>query len=212
MPRMYDEQGALYIPSGYGKIRFSRKEGVHIILALAVLIFAFFMVLTYSIRPLTTEETIYYLSAASIAVITGFLLHELAHKFLAQRYGAWAEFRVFPLGLIVAVFFALFTSLVFAAPGAVYIQGRITKEQNGLISLAGPALNLGFGVACLALLLVFPLEILFIVAWINLFLAVFNLIPFGPFDGAKVFRWSIGVYVLVMGAAVASLVFTMFYL
>jgi len=208
---MYDEQGALYIPPGYGKIRFSRKETTHILIAVAVLVFAFYMALTYG-QTLTNDESLYYLAASAIAVVTGFLLHELAHKFLAQRYGAWAEFRVYPIGLIFALFFALLSGWVFAAPGAVYIQGRITKEQNGLISLAGPGLNLAFGLICLALLLVLPLQIIFIIAWINLFLAAFNLIPFGPLDGAKVAKWNLGIYVLVMGAAIASLIFTWYYL
>jgi len=209
--RMYDDQGALYIPPSHGKIRFSKTETLHILVGVAVLIFAFYMMLTRDIDP-TFDESLYYLSAASIAVVTGFLLHELAHKFLAQRYGAWAEFRVYPLGLIFALFFALLAGIVFAAPGAVYIQGRITKEQNGMISLAGPGLNLAFGLACIALLFILPLPIIFIVGWINLFLAAFNLIPFGPLDGAKVFRWNPGIYVLIMGATIASLVGTWYLL
>jgi len=208
---MYDDQGALYIPPGHGKIRFSKTETLHIIAGVAVLIFAFYMMLTRDDDP-TFDESLYYLAASTIAVVTGFLLHELAHKFLAQKYGAWAEFRVFPLGLILALFLALLSGIVFAAPGAVYIQGRITKEQNGMISLAGPGLNLAFGLACIALLFVLPLEIIFIVGWINLFLAAFNLIPFGPLDGAKVFRWNAGIYFLVMGATVASLVGTWYLL
>ena len=207
MQRMYDDQGALYIPPSHGRIRFSKTETLHIIVGVAVLIFAFYMSFAHG-NQLTLDESLYYFTAATVAVVTGFLLHELAHKFLAQKYGAWAEFRVFPLGLMFALFFALLSGIVFAAPGAVYIQGRITKEQNGIISLAGPGLNLIFGLACIALLFVLPLEIIFIVGWINLFLAAFNLIPFGPLDGAKVFRWNPWIYVLVMGAAIASLVGT----
>ena len=47
-------------------------------------------------------------SISLVAVSTGFLMHELMHKFVAQRYGAWAEFRVFPLGLMMAILFSFF--------------------------------------------------------------------------------------------------------
>jgi Zn-dependent protease len=207
---MYDELGALYVPPGYGRIRFSRTEALHIIVAVAALTFAFYMTFAFG-ESLTMEESLYYLASSAIAVVTGFMLHELAHKFLAQRYGAWAEFRSYPLGLLLAVFLALFTGFVFAAPGAVYIQGRITNEQNGKISLAGPGLNLVFGAACIALMFVLPLTMIFIIGYINLFLAVFNLIPVGPLDGGKVLRWNIGIYALVMGASVAALLFTFYY-
>jgi Zn-dependent protease len=204
---MYDETGALYLPPGVGRIHFSRQETLHIVIAVVALTFAFFMALTYGLK-LSLDRMLYYLAASAVAVITGFLLHELAHKFMAQRYGAWAEFRVYPMGLLFAVLFAVLAGWVFAAPGAVYIHGRITERQNGLISLAGPGTNLAFGAICIALLFVLPLEIVFIVGWINLFLAVFNLIPFGPLDGAKVFRWNKIVYVAVMAAAIGALVLT----
>src|SRR5438034_2549449 len=41
-----------------------------------------------------------------IVIGTGFLGHELAHKFTAQRYGAWAEFRLWTIGAIMTLVFA----------------------------------------------------------------------------------------------------------
>jgi Zn-dependent protease len=69
-----------------------------------------------------------------------FILHELAHKLVAQSYGCWAEFRMDATMLIFMVVIA-FMGVVFAAPGAVMIYGFITREQNGKISLAGPLTN-----------------------------------------------------------------------
>ena len=46
----------------------------------------------------------------------GFLLHELGHKYVANKYGYKAEFKLWPIGLLIA----LITSLigwVFALPG-----------------------------------------------------------------------------------------------
>ncbi len=207
----------IYAPPGYGRIRFGRTETLHISVAVAALTLAFAIVLS----PLATIELqvsedlgfAYSLAISFVIVITGFLLHELAHKFTAQRYGAWAEFRVYLFGLILAVAFA-FLGFVFAAPGAVYIQGNITRKQNGMISLSGPLTNLVFGAVFLGLWLVIPstTTVSFILRWIgtiNLLLAAFNLIPFPPLDGSKVVRWNVGIYLLVLVASIILLLIGM---
>jgi len=212
---MYDEYGTLVIPPGQGKIRFGRQEIINILIAVGVLTFAFFMLLLPGWNsPLNV--ILEALGIAAVAVITGFLLHELAHKFVAQRYGAWAEFRIFPLGLAMAVVFS-FLGFVFAAPGAVYIQGRIGKRENGLISLAGPATNLGFGVICVTLGYLFPISsdlaiVLGLVGSINLFFAVFNLLPIPPLDGFKVATWNIPVYLITIVASGAMLLISWGYI
>ena len=89
-----------------------------------------------------------------LTVGVGFLLHELAHKVVAVRFGQIAEFRADygMLGLAIAAGLAGF---LFAAPGAVYHRGRITPRENGLIALAGPVTNLAL-VAVFAPLLLAP--------------------------------------------------------
>ena len=42
---------------------------------------------------------------------------------------------------------------------------------------------------------------------INFFLALFNLLPLGPLDGAKVFTWDPKVWVLMMGIAAIGVFF-----
>jgi Zn-dependent protease len=61
---------------------------------------------------------------SAVGVGTGFILHELAHKFMAQRYGYWAEYRANMFGLVMTVAMAAFLGIVFAAPGAVMIHKR----------------------------------------------------------------------------------------
>src|SRR5438445_3044826 len=123
-------------------IRFSREEYGHILLACGALIAAFtisFVSPLYgSVR--TTQSILIIVVGATVAVLTGFFLHELAHKVVAQGYGAWAEFRSSRTALIMAIFTA-FLGIVFAAPGAVYIAGPLTREQNGRVSLVGPMTN-----------------------------------------------------------------------
>jgi Zn-dependent protease len=52
---------------------------------------------------------------SAFGVGTGFLLHELAHKFIAQRYGYWAEYRANRNGLILIIVMSLM-GFILAAP------------------------------------------------------------------------------------------------
>ncbi|MBN2368310.1 site-2 protease family protein [Candidatus Woesearchaeota archaeon] len=147
-----------------------------------------------------------YFVIALITVGLGFLLHEIAHKYVAQKYGCWAEFRADDRMLIFAVFSA-FLGFVFAAPGAVFIHGYVSKDKNGKISLAGPLMNIVLAVVFLGLQIGLQASgILFIVLnygfRINSLIAVFNMIPFMNFDGAKIFRWNKLVYGITAAFAV----------
>lgn len=146
------------------------------------------------------------LGISLLTVGPGFVFHELSHKFMAQRYGFWAEFRMWPFGLVLALVTSLI-GFIFAAPGATYISGvNISQSENGRISLAGPAVNSAIAA------LFFPFFLFggplwdivgYIGVQINVFLAVFNLLPLGPLDGAKVFRWSFVVWILAFLPLVA---------
>lgn len=147
-----------------------------------------------------------------IAVGAAFIFHELAHKFVAQRYGYWAEYRMWETGLIIAFFLAVATGMVFAAPGAVHIESRyyqISKRENGLISLAGPLTNLCLGIAFLTLTFKEGISSALgsIGFFVNTWLALFNLIPFPPLDGSKVMGWNSAVWGIVFVISIALLWF-----
>jgi len=198
-------------PGGPG-MRFSKTEITHILISVAVLTVAFAIAIIGGIRGLSTLDPVlfpYILGASFLAVASGFLLHEMSHKRVAQGYGCFAEFRMYPMGIVFGLLTSLFGMLL-ALPGAVMIAGRITKKQNGIISAAGPLINLLIGGVCLAAAV--SLEqgtllwlIVGIVAFINIFLAFFNMLPIPPLDGSKVLHWSIFVYLGMMAVAVAML-------
>jgi len=140
----------------------------------------------------------------------GFLFHELAHKFVAQRYGCVAEFRAWDQFLFLALGMAVFIGLIFAAPGAVMISGMITRRENGLVSVAGPAMNYVLGLLFLGLIFLIPAwKSIFLIGFsINMWLGLFNLIPFGNLDGYKVFQWSKAVWI---GMVAIGVFFVFFY-
>ncbi len=128
----------------------------------------------------------------------GFLLHEIMHKYVAQRYGLRAEFRAFRGMLWLALLFS-FLGFIVTAPGAVFISGLITREKNGKISLAGPMTNIVLALLFLILLFSFGNSgllgaLLNYGLTINALLAAFNMIPVMPFDGAKILYWNKIIY------------------
>lgn len=172
-------------------VKFSSSEVRDILISMLVIAGIFAYVLTEK----NINAAISVLPITLIAVGLGFVLHELAHKFVAIHYGFWAEYKLWVEGLVLAIVTSIF-GFVFAAPGAVYIHGEyISDEQNGKISLAGPLTNIVLAIIFFGLIPVFAFnEILLYIATlgftINSFLALFNLIPFSVLDGAKIFRWN----------------------
>lgn len=193
-------------------MRFSRKElkdlwfaGFMISLAFAILLSGGYRILSRADFGVVIAFVIAFFSAG-----IGFLLHELMHKYVAQSYGLWAEFRAFNSMLWLALLFSLF-GFIIAAPGAVFIHGLITRERNGRISLAGPVTNIVLGILFLILLIFFGnngfLRYFFETGLtINALLGAFNMIPVMPFDGAKVIAWDKVVYFVTLTIALGLFV------
>jgi Zn-dependent protease len=200
--------------SSKGQIRFSKTEVLHIAAAIAVLSVAFFLIMY---RRTDGVDIIVIFGLSVMLVVCSFLFHEFGHKFVAQRYNAWSEFRAYPYGLVMALVFAALAGFLFAAPGAVYIQGEIDKEKYGKISLAGPAVNFVIAaVAIVAFLAYGKFDVIgygiFMLAQLNAFLGLFNMIPILPFDGSKIVAWSLPVYIMTAAIGVAELAIVWLYL
>ncbi len=181
-----------------GKISTSRTEIVDILKAWLALSLAFTFIYSGASvlgGDLNRIFSLDFVSLFAISMFTaglGFLLHELSHKLVAQHFGCAAEFRAWDQFLYLAVGLAVFIGFIFAAPGAVMISGMITRKENGLISVAGPATNYVLAMIFLVLSYLLPqwANVFAIGFSINVWLGLFNLIPFGPLDGKKVFYWN----------------------
>lgn len=186
-------------------MKFTHREKKDLFYAGLMISLAFAILLSGGISGILSSGFLIVFVIAFLTAGIGFLFHELMHKYVAQGYRLWAEFKANYKMLWLAVLFSFF-GFIIAAPGAVHIKGRITKEKNGKISVAGPLSNLVLAVLFLVVLLALNPEgvlemFLGFGLTINSLLAAFNMIPTMPFDGAKVIAWNKGVYwiTLILG-------------
>ena len=182
-----------------GDYEFSTREVRDLLVAWAALGLAFTIFFAGggpNLLAMVGLPLVVLLGVSLLTAGVAFLLHELAHKVVAVNYGQVAEFRADYNMLFLAVMSALL-GFIFAAPGAVHHRGYLNAKEHGHIAIAGPVMNLvlaavflpvylgGIGLNLGLLVLLGQLGII-----VNLFLAAFNLVPFGPLDGKTVIAWS----------------------
>ena len=204
--------------------RIPKSERNDLIIAWVGIAIAFTLVF---IRGGVTPEIFMIFFVISLLTVgMGFLLHELAHKFTAIKFGYWAQFRKDNQMLLVAVAVAALVGVVFAAPGATMIYGQqgreMQKRENGLISVAGPVTNL---LLCIVFFIIVVIacmmgygtlagkniltDIIFNIGLVglsvNAMIAFFNMLPVSVLDGRKVLSWNPAVFAIVILLAFAIL-------
>ncbi len=111
-----------------------------------------------------------------IAVFASVFLHEVGHALTARAFGIGThQILLTPLG------------------GIAEIEARdMRPREEMLIALAGPAVSLALGGALLfvatTLGSISPMHFIGALAWANLMIGVFNLLPAFPMDGGRVLR------------------------
>jgi Zn-dependent protease len=231
-PREY-----MYFPKGTIEIgkpgKFSAIEAKHIFISMVLLTIAFTFSLTNnsifsisttgnSILELTFFSNLSIFPAgllmSSLGIITAFFFHELSHKFIAQRYGLWAEYRMYPMGLFLALILSIIIGFVFAAPGAVMFRGGSREFETGKIAVSGPLANLIISVVALFLFFYVFFEssvinsIVGFICIINAIMATFNLLPLGPLDGVKIVRWNPTVWAVLLIVSISVVTRMLYFL
>ncbi|MFW9909570.1 MAG: AN1-type zinc finger domain-containing protein [Candidatus Thorarchaeota archaeon] len=153
------------------------------------------------------------------SLLLAYFVHEMAHKFTAQHYGMWAEFRMTTSGYYLSAIAILFSIPIFGT-GVVFTSGADSLEKDGKTNVAGPLSNLIIAVAfaLLSILLTIsglgiapPVYFIFQTGIIlNAILGAFNMIPFQPFDGGTVVKWSRELWAVLTAALIIMIIFGYF--
>lgn len=209
-PKSYEYSVTFGQPkSSKGQVYFSHKEVKHLaIAALLVIGIGLSSLLFYSFFGFGDWLAgLIVFGVFAVILTTSFLCHELAHKVTAQKRGLWAEFRLTMWGAILTLISIINPFFKIISPGAVMISGPSNIKDMGKISLAGPIVNIllsaGLFASAFAGQSVIPqlFTILLLASFLNGFMAVFNLIPFGIFDGFKIYSWNKKIWGIAFAAS-----------
>lgn len=168
------ERGYEPIHPGSGthwRARLSRITGPIVALGLALLKFSFVAVKFFSIFVAVAAYALIWGWKFAVGVVILILLHELGHFIEAKREGLHPKLPVF---------------IPFLGAYVAYTRGH--PWQTVRVAIAGPILG---GAAAFAIYLLAQSQnsdFLYALAYFGFFLNLFNLIPFGIFDGGAVWR------------------------
>ncbi len=131
-------------------------------------------------------------SGIILGVVLGITAHEISHKLVAQAMGFESRYKLWSIGLVLVVAFAIISRgrFIFAAPGFVVTEGMASIRERGIISLSAPAANILLAALFLLVGGVWAVS----AAYVNVLLAAFNLLPVGPLDGSPVMEWNPAVW------------------
>ena len=117
------------------RIRFNRDEIKHLVIAELVIMIIGLSTILYQLQ---TNYVVFF----AVILMVSFLIHEMAHKIIAQKKGLWAEFQLIPFGLILTLvsIFSPFFKMIY--PGTVLVKGISGRKSMGIISLVGPLANI----------------------------------------------------------------------
>ena len=176
-------------------IFFSKREIKQLFNSLVFITFIFII----ASKDYVFLNMIYNFIIYFIVLFFSFILHELAHKIVAQKLGFQAEYFSNDKYSFISILFAFF-GFILISPGAIHVKGYIQKKESALISMAGPIINIIIAIISYIYINVtlFNFNIFRISFLINSILAIFNLIPVNPFDGKKIYDSNKTIFVILM--------------
>ena len=156
------------------------------------------------------------LSTYVVIIVSAFLLHELAHKFIARKFGFTSVYQMWTYGILLGLVLMIF-GIRFVAPGAVlvfsYRFGRwphrktpMQVAETGITAAVGPLTNLILAI----LATLFTGDFFHQMTFINAWLALVNMLPVPPLDGSNILRWKFWVWGFMFAVSLILVFVTLF--
>jgi Zn-dependent protease len=155
--------------------------------------------------------------AILILVIIIVFLHESAHKLWALGSSYRSEYKLWPYGIAIALMLAFVTKgkFYFLALGGVWVTDmavhRIGGFRYGLstflstwIAFAGPMANILLALIFKPIYIATGSEFIGMFVKINLFYAIFSMIPIPPLDGSTGFYGGRSTFMLLLGFIIGA--------
>ena len=142
----------------------------------------------------------FYTSSILIGVLTGFIIHEAAHRFVGAKYGFKTEFIAYTPGLFITFLTGFLPGIVILAPGYVktLVYSYTPNVEKAMLNsvAAGPESNIAIGLLSFLIYHISGNPFFLGIMSVNAWMALFNLIPIPPLDGSKIIkldrkRWGI---------------------
>ena len=165
------------LPAPAGTWRIGRVGGVDLLVKPSIVLMGIVLIALFAPRFDERSDANPYVLAAVfvIALYVSVFVHELAHVFAARQFGMRVQSVTLHL-----------------LGGETLIEGESrTPWQELWISITGPLTSLGIGVSARWLSGSFDgtaSDILWSIGYVNILVAIFNMLPGLPLDGGRVFR------------------------
>lgn len=164
-------------PAPPGTWRLGRIGGVDLLIKPSIVLMGGVLVVLFAPRFADRSEANPYALALTfvVALYVSVFVHELAHVFTARQFGMRVQSVTLHL-----------------LGGETMIEGESrTPWQELSISIAGPITSLGIGLSALSLsgsMDGTTSDVLWSIGYVNILVAIFNMLPGLPLDGGRVFR------------------------
>ncbi len=181
-------------------------------LAVAIIVAAFLFGFDDGTPKLVLSHWLWNYFVVLIVVTIVFVIHESVHKLWAIGNGYRSEFKLWPYGIAIALALAFITDgkFFFLALGGTWVTEmaihRIGRFRYGLntmlttwVAFSGPLVNLLLALVFKPIYLATGSEVIGLFVKVNLWYAVFSMLPIPPLDGSTGFFGSRSTFVLLFG-------------